>query len=384
MTSLCLSETQSSTEAADADKGSVVLNVALYPYTPDNTRFEASIRAEWAKIHPEVELHFLPWDCYYEDVPEAMDVFAFDVQYLSYFAEKGFLMPIPQEALKDKADLLPFALDGCMVDGVLYAVPQMVCTSLLYTRKDDSSLSSVRDVISLHEVMGDRIKQSVVPEIGEGLLVDMSINIIMIFMYLEALCDITGVFIARDEVPDPNIVPSDQAIASVRMLRAMGGASQVEMFPGNDIYVRARWFSEGRGRAYIGFTEAMSAMSDKEYIFRPFSFAKNEGFPTLSVDGVGIHLNIDPKKKALALDLVNIMTGRTVMVKSISPDIDHPSPQYLMSARISVYDDLGVDFPQYVVLKDVVTNPNNRANRLGKNARKFIEDMQKIVDMICS
>ena len=44
----------------------------------------------------------------------------------------------------------------------------------------------------------------------------------------------------------------------------------------NDAYVRAKWFAEGRGRAYIGCSESMNAMGDyaNEVTPRLFSLGK--------------------------------------------------------------------------------------------------------------
>jgi len=44
----------------------------------------------------------------------------------------------------------------------------------------------------------------------------------------------------------------------------------------NDAYVRAKWFAEGRGRAYIGYSESMNAMGDyaNEVTPRLFSLGK--------------------------------------------------------------------------------------------------------------
>ena len=102
--------------------------------------------------------------CRPSDPDQVLDVFVFDAIYLSSFVEEGYLLPIPEEKIQNREDLLPFAMEGCRSDGKLYALPQMLCTDFLYTRKDDSDLSGVSDLLTLYDVLGDRKSRSVIPE----------------------------------------------------------------------------------------------------------------------------------------------------------------------------------------------------------------------------
>ena len=108
-------------------------------------------------------LHFAEWDCYTSDPDEALDVFVFDGIYLTSFVEQGYLLPVPEEKICEKAGILPFALEGCRVDGELFAVPQLLCADFLYTRANDSTLARVSSVTGLYDVLGDRNTQSVIP-----------------------------------------------------------------------------------------------------------------------------------------------------------------------------------------------------------------------------
>ena len=103
-----------------------VLNVALFQYVPDITRFENAIRTEWEKSHPDVELCFVDWDGYHDDPSEVSDLYVFDEIFLSEFVREGYLLPIPEEQIQNKEDLIPFALAGCQIDGQYYAVPQLL------------------------------------------------------------------------------------------------------------------------------------------------------------------------------------------------------------------------------------------------------------------
>ena len=358
------------------------LCVALFSYVPDSSRFEKAIRQEWEKVHPEVSLTFADWDGYHDEPSEDLDLFVFDAIFLSHFVEQGYLLPIPEEEIQEKEDLVSFAMEGCRVDEVAYAVPQILCTNLLYTRKEDEKLSQVDDIESLYGILGDQMAEEEIPSAGGNeLLIDMSRGTSKVSMYLDALCDVNQAYSAYEETPDMENTALD-AIHSLRLLCQMGGADQVQYEPEDgDAYVRARWFAEGIGRAYIGYSEAMSAMGDyvSQVDFRPFSYAKEENIPLMAADVVGVCGSIQEEKKPLAFELLNILTGEAVMVSALSPDEEHAESQYLLPARASVYDWLSESLPAYGKLKDIVLNPENRLFLMGSNARAFISQAKSIL-----
>ena len=52
----------------------------------------------WEAKHPDMKLELVDWYCYDEDLPDDLDVFVFDGIYLTEYLEKGYLLPIPEEA----------------------------------------------------------------------------------------------------------------------------------------------------------------------------------------------------------------------------------------------------------------------------------------------
>ena len=46
----------------------------------------------------KTKLELVDWYCYDEDLPDDLDVFVFDGIYLTEYLEKGYLLPIPEEA----------------------------------------------------------------------------------------------------------------------------------------------------------------------------------------------------------------------------------------------------------------------------------------------
>ena len=380
--SACALSRQGSAEAGEkAPDSKLTLEVALYPYVPDPDAFRQAVRDAWTPEHPDVGLHFVEWDCYVSDPDPELDVFVFDAIYLSSFVEEGYLLPIPEDKIRNREDLFPFALEGCRSDGTLYALPQMLCTEFLYTRKDDSVLSDVSDLPALYDVLGDRKTRSVIPEENEGLLINLSDTPTKTTMYLDALMD------ERQAYTDYSRLPSASALSAPVLERLediwkMGGDEQVTYWPDdNDAFVRARWFAEGKGRAYIGYSEAMNAMGQyaDDVIIRRFSYAVGHDIPLFYADVVGIRSDISEEKKALAFELANLLISEEVLTKMSLPAEEGGSPQYLLMSRRSVYDTLCKDYPIYGRLKEMVDSPENHVFRIGGHAREFISGMEAIL-----
>ena len=157
---------------------------------PDPARFQEAVRVAWEREHPDIGLHFADWDCYVSDPDQALDVFVFDAIYLSSFVDEGYLLPIPEETIRNREDLFAFALEDCRSGEALYALPQLLCTDFLYTRKSDDALTGVSDLVALYDVLGDRQLQSVIPEENECLLINLSgVLLTKTMMYLDALMD---------------------------------------------------------------------------------------------------------------------------------------------------------------------------------------------------
>ena len=333
-----------------------------------------------------MKLHFADWDCYESDPDPSLDVFVFDSIYLSSFVEEGYLTPIPEEKIQDKEDILPFALDDCISKGELYALPQMLCTDLLYTRKSDSDLTGVSDIEGLYGILGDRKTQSVIPDEDEGLLIDLSGTILTkTVLYLDALMDEQQEYTDYAELPSESSL-SAAALKRLHTLWKMGGNEQVSYLPeDNDSFIRARWFAEGKGRAFIGYPETMNAMGDyaDDVIVRCFSYGPEKNIPLFYTDMVGIRSGIENEKKELAFELANILISGDVFTRISLPADEGGSPQYLLTSRRSVYDRLSAEYPIYGRLKEIVDSEDNHVFRIGAKAREFITAMEEALDPFC-
>ncbi len=372
---------------AEASGGETVetqdtLNVALYEYVPDVDRFEAAVKEKWAAVHPDIGLNFVSWDSYDSDPADSLDVFVFDALFLSHFKEKGYLTPLNTLQVKNVDDILPFALDGCTVDGNIYAIPQIVCTNLLYSRQDDSAMTEVDTVHKLYNVIGTRTSTEIIPNSNEGLLIDMSGGTTKVCMFLDALIDINQTYTDYYCLPDVNNLDLT-ALTNLSMLQNMAGKEQASYWPdNNDSYIRASWFNAGNGRAYIGYTEAMCSMGDfaNDVNFRTVSLANNPDIPLFYGDVVGVNSAItDQSKRELAIELANIIASADTVITAISPDENNLYPQYLLPARLSVYEYMQVDYPIYGKLEVIANNSNNKLFKVGPNVRSWIADAKPVI-----
>ena len=100
--------------------------------------YKTGIRVEFVKVLPEHAFSFIQDSMRVED--SGIDVLLFDVPWLSYFGEQGYLLCLEELARQKKLDTEYFLPDSLthygMHRGKLYALPYMVCTQLLFFRYD--------------------------------------------------------------------------------------------------------------------------------------------------------------------------------------------------------------------------------------------------------
>ena len=137
-------------------------------------------------------------------------------------------------------------------------------------------------------------------------------------------------------------------------------------------------FAEGM-RAYIGYSEAMNEMGESasDMDFRLFSMTDSKNIPVFYVDAAAINAKISSKKRALALDLLNIITGTDALARA---QTNGGSPQYLLSARYSIYDAMASDYPLYEELKKIASVPDAFVFRIKPDGNDYLEEAEKNKD----
>ena len=345
------------------------LNLALYPVIPDYESFEETVRASWREKHPETELNFVDWNCYGAEVPEDLDVFVLDAMNLDFFAQKGCLMTLSREDIQAYDDLIPAIMEGCRVDGAICAVPQLICADLLYTRKGDAELAEVRSIDGLYRALPDG-----------GLLQDIADPIATVCLYLQALIDEEKHYTDRyPPIDAESLVPA--AVDSIAKIDAMRLKNPEGIPKDGGGYYYAQRFAEGMGSAYIGYPEAMHLMGEaaSEMDFRLFSMADDGDIPVFYVDVAAINAHISGEKRALAIELLNLITGRDLLVSVSKND---GKPRYTIPARKSVFDALAPDYPIYGALKSIASTPGGHVFRIKPGGALYMEQAEKSADLL--
>ena len=339
----------------------ITLNISLYKYIPHYDSFEKTVEECWNEKHPDVKLNFFDWDCYSGTLPENLDVFVLDSITLDSFSQKGYLLALSEEDIQDYNDLIPPFAEGCRVNGQIYAIPQLLCTELLYTRKNDVNLKNAGSIDDLFAALDE-----------PGLLLDKSSISIM---YLQALVDCKQQYM--DQFPPIEAETlSPEAVDSLEKIRKMHLTDPGVVPEKGDMFYYAQKFAGGMGRAYIGYSEAMDMMGENasEMDFRLFSMTDDKNIPMFYMDAAAVSAKISDEKKALALELVNMITSKDTLVRVSK---NHGHPRYLLLARQSAYDTLASDYPTYQELKKVALVPDANVFRIKPDGIEYLEEAEK-------
>ena len=344
----------------------ITLNISLYKYIPHYDSFEKTVEECWNEKHPDIKLNFSDWDCYSGIVPEDLDVFVLDSITLDSFLQKGCLLALSEEDIQDYDDLIPSFAEECRVNGQIYAIPQLLCTELLYTRKNDVDLKNAYSIDDLFAGLDE-----------PGLLLDETTSSIM---YLQALVDCKQQYM--DQFPPiESETLSPEAVDSLEKMRKMRLADPEGVPVKGDRFYYAQKFAGGLGRAYIGYSEAMGMMGEgaSEMDFRLFSMTDDKNIPLFYMDVAAVNAKISDEKKALALELVNMITSKETLVR-VSMNNSHP--RYLLLARQSAYDTLASDYPIYQELKKVALVPDAYVFRIKPDGIEYLEEAIKNEDAL--
>lgn len=376
--SACANSTAvSGVNTSDGANENITLKVALYPYVPDTTLFATVIQDKWNDLHPEVKLEFIEdWDCYKnKTIDERLDVITFDGLYLTEYASTGQLLELDSSDISQPEDILEFVREGIKYDGKTYGAAQMICANLFYYREGDTELADVHNVDALYDVLGETIPDEPVPLDGRGLAVDLSSGTGNVCFYLDAIIDANAVYTDFAELPDLQNI-NEKAIDGLNRMILMEGRQMAGQWQD-----WAALFGQGKGRAYIGYSETMASMDTdlSQLHVGTLSLADREDIPLFYVDIVAVNSNLageeNTEKRELAIELVDLMTSQETMAEIIGGG----ECQYILPARIGCYDTLETKFPIYTQLKAITGQDNNHIFRMGAGAHDYIAEAKKVL-----
>lgn len=359
------------------------LKVGLYPYVPRLQQFKDVISSEWQKVQPGVSLQWADdWDGGYDMDPDpSYDVFVFDALNLGYFQSKNFVLPLQTSQVPNYADLVTFARTGVTVNNTVLAIPQLGCGDFLFYYSSDSAVASAANADQLASALGSCTYFGEKPNSSTaGLMVDLAGGTTVSSTYVEGVYELSGQF------PSPLPTQIDPAIASpIQGIVGLSSFSDILYTNDNNGYQRAAWFSQGFGRAYVGFTESMSQIDPQKLStisFKPMPWSANSkgvSAPLFYSDVVGVGPATSSRgTTALAIQLANLMTSPSVVVKLFGP-YQGSGPQYLMPVSTSALKQLSTQFPMYAQMSKVLGTVNPTLFNLGPSSKPWLTQVKSMM-----
>jgi thiamine pyridinylase len=262
---------------------------------------------------------------------------------------------------------VPYAVQGVQVGHLYYGIPQLGCANLLFFDKTDTALARAETPSAVHAALGQCTYLGCIPPAGRGLMLNMAGAVNSATFYLDTAHSVTERYPLRLPWTPRQINPT--AMANLRKMLAMASWENAALFtPGP--YERSAWFSDGAGRAVVGYSESMSVMSEatrQSIAFKPMPLSNRpDARPLFYADVISVHPATQQRgTRALAVQLANVMAASATVVASIGPDAANPFPQYLLATRPSVFEALGQAFPLYNDLYAMVTRSRPQMFKLG-------------------
>lgn len=377
--------TVSATADARAGNGQVTqLTVALYPWVPRLSQFQVALEAEWQKVQPDITLNFLPasqWDGgYANDPPKNADVYVFDAMFFDYFRQQNWLEPMSAGEIQNLADFVHYAIDGVKVGDQFYAIPQLGCANILFYKKSDAALAQATTLSAVAQTLQQCTYTSAIPPDQRGLMVDMAGGTTDAALYLDAAHSLTGQY--PFPLPKNQSEINPHAIGNMRKLLAMASYENGAANP-PAAYQRAAWFSNQWGRAVIGYTESMSAMSAQtrgQISFKVMPLSDQGNPPVFYADVIAVNTTAKQRgTRELAVQLANVMAAADTVQASIGPGTGNPTPQYLMATRPSVFTALGKSFPLYNDMFALIAANNPIMFKLSDQSRTWLGNMKNTI-----
>jgi thiamine pyridinylase len=351
------------------------LTVALYPYVPRIDQFETAIRQAWQQVQPNVSLNFINdlniWDGGYDkDPPAQADVYVFDAMYFEQFRANNFLVAMSPSEIENASDFLSYARDAVLVNGNYYAIPQLGCANILFYNVNDAPVANASTLSQLKGALNQCTYTSEIPPDRRGLMLDMAGRTTNATLYLDIAHSADGIY----PLPQP-AQPNASYIADQRTMLDISSFWDITSANPN-AYIRGVWYSEGYGRAFMGFTETMSnmtpaALSSIGFKVMPLSDTTTNR-SLFYVDVVGVNTTtVQRGSRNLAVQLANLIASTGVLVASFQAQ-SNGNPQYLMSVRNSVFTQLSQRYPIYQRMYSLAQTSNPIAFKLDQNARGWV------------
>ena len=325
----------------------IELNVLMYPWVPDYDHIAKSIKENFEKEYPGVNIVIAKqnWNYYNPGgLDKKYDIYELDTIFLLEFVKKGRLQSLSEPDFLHIKSSFPFSIYASKVDGVLYGSPHWICALFLFYHKHDLRMKEATTLAKLSKAIGTRHEK------GRGLLIDLNGTSTLAEIYVDCLVDMGY---TQKEV-------LEQLASGILNKGAINSINQlVELCDpgiGRGILAHDAWppyypleFAHGRGRALVGYSERMFHIlseikdpSDYTPVINPSSISIrlfNQADKELSslnwVDSFVIDASVKGKKLEYAKKFLIFMAQSEIYIKIL---LTNNTPQYLLPAYPNIYD----------------------------------------------
>ncbi|NEQ53439.1 MAG: thiamine pyridinylase [Leptolyngbya sp. SIO3F4] len=346
--------------ADSAPKVQSSINVALFPYVPDQNEFEIAIQDAWSALYPDVSINWITpetdaqWEGGYNGyVPADADVFVYDATVMTDLYNAGSILSLDASQIPDQSDFYSFSLEGLMLPNGRYAgIPQLLCTNLLYYWQGDTLANDV-NLTDIWITIGNHLEDpSPLPD-GEGLYMSLSGGTTDAILYLQVQTQLDGPYTPAPTLPESEAAFDQNAFAWLEVLTVMGGVEQVT----DKTINRYAEFASGSGRAAVGYAENSSLfpVNDVPKIdFHTMPFVDSPTYTFFYVDAAAVNANIVASRQPLAIEMAQLISSSSVMAQASLPPIAGDNPQYLLLSRPSAMATLAESYPRYSAYDQVI------------------------------
>nr|WP_321985187.1 hypothetical protein [uncultured Lichenicoccus sp.] len=324
-----------------------VLHVSLYPYIPEPEAAALALKQGFERLHPDVIVDITFNANYYDPSPAAKgvlfedaDIHEVDVVFMRDFLALHRLQP-PQIAGLDPQE--PLARQAATYDGVVWGVPQWMCTDFLIYRSDQTALAGNHTLAGLARALGAE----------HGLLLDMSGEGQLGELYLSTLLagsDTAPSALLANGAPEPDAA----VVARFRQILALEPAGLGRNAAYGDIEsFYARQFARRTGSAFVGYSEMTHELLDEtakscrqqdrcvtadQVRVAGFPFADGKLRPTVWVDMFAIDAKVHGRTLTDARDFIRYAVSLPGYRRLLIPR-PGDTPRYLLPATRTAFDD---------------------------------------------
>ena len=308
------------------------LTYAVFPYLPDVEYYQELIEQRWAELEPDIKLVRANWDCYEDGAPDGIDVVMYDAVMRDTLIENGWIQPISRSSVKNREDIVPFALEGFTIGDDLYGIPVFFCGNFLIYDLGSEALAAAEHITDLS---GE----------SEILVVNSEDPMNRPQYVYEALADILG---------EANPSADGGAEDSMRLIDRLA----IDSHKHDDNTQVATAYDSGIGQGYIGYSESLCSLKNRidRTGIKSISFSDRENTLRLYADASAVTAGVKGLRYEKCLELMNVMAEADVLT---SLSVHSGSPQYLLLARKSPYAALADRFPLYDRLEELACDEKN-------------------------